>query len=38
MIFWSSWGGFGGNSSGYRRQRAWTADGAGGYIEEGRGA
>jgi hypothetical protein len=38
MVFWSSWGGFGGNSPGYRRQRRVTADGAGGYVEEERGA
>lgn len=39
MLFWSSWGGFGGNSgTGYRRQRRVGSDGAGGYIEEERGA
>lgn len=36
MIFWSSWGGFGGGR-GYRRQRTVTRDSAGGYIEEERG-
>ena len=34
MVFWSSWGGFGGSS--YRRQRRVTPDGAGGSIEEER--
>ena len=39
MLFWTSWGGFGGSSSsGYRRQRRVASDGAGGYIEEERGA
>lgn len=39
MLFWSSWGGFGGGSStGYRRQRRVAPDGAGGYVEEERGA
>ena len=36
MIFWSSWGGFGGRT-GYRRERRVMRDGAGGYIEEDRG-
>ena len=31
MVFWSSWGGFGG---GYRRQRRVVNDGAGGYVED----
>ena len=35
MIFWSSWGGFGGG--GYRRERRVMRDGAGGYVEEERG-
>jgi hypothetical protein len=34
IIFWNSWGGFGG--SGTRRQRRVTPDGAGGYVEEER--
>ena len=33
LVFWSSWGGFGG---GYRRQRRVVNDGAGGYVEEDR--
>jgi hypothetical protein len=38
MLFWSSWGGFGGGSStGYRRQRRVASDGAGGYVEDERG-
>jgi hypothetical protein len=38
IMFWSSWGGFGGAASGgYRRQRRVTQDGAGGYVEEERG-
>jgi hypothetical protein len=37
LMFWSSWGGFGGASGGgYRRQRRVTTDGAGGYVEEER--
>jgi Domain of unknown function (DUF6458) len=35
MVFWSSWGGFGGGS--YHRQRRVARDGAGGYVEEERG-
>jgi sulfite exporter TauE/SafE len=33
IVFWSSWGGFGG---GYRRQRRVVNDGAGGYVEDDR--
>ena len=36
MLFWSSWGGFGGGT-GYRRERRVTSDGAGGYVEQSRG-
>ena len=36
IIFWSSWGGFGGGGD-YRRQRRVMSDGAGGYVEEDRG-
>jgi hypothetical protein len=37
IVFWSSWGGFGGSGrGGYRRQRRVTQDGAGGYVEEER--
>jgi hypothetical protein len=36
IIFWNSWGGFGGGSGGYRRERRVTPDGAGGYTEEER--
>ena len=35
MIFWSSWGGFGGGS--YHRQRRVAQDGAGGFVEDERG-
>ena len=35
MVFWSSWGGFGGGGS-YRRQRRVTSDGAGGFVEQER--
>ncbi len=35
IIFWSSWGGFGGG--GYHRQRRVMRDGAGGYVEDERG-
>ena len=35
IVFWSSWGGFGGGN-GYRRQRRVSSDGAGGYVEEDR--
>jgi hypothetical protein len=35
VVFWSSWGGFGGNTV-QRRQRRITRDGAGGFIEEER--
>jgi hypothetical protein len=35
MIFWQSWGGFGGSGD-TRRQRRVTPDGAGGYTEEER--
>ena len=35
IMFWSSWGGFGGRA-GYRRQRSVTSDGAGGFVEEER--
>jgi hypothetical protein len=39
MLFWSTWGGFAGSSSsGYRRQRRVASDGAGGYVEDERGA
>jgi hypothetical protein len=35
LVFWSSWGGFGGGPSGYRRSRRVVNDGAGGsYVEE----
>jgi hypothetical protein len=35
IVFWSSWGGFGGGQSGYRRSRRVVSDGAGGsYVEE----
>lgn len=35
IAFWSSWGGFGGSSGGYRRSRRVVHDGAGGtYMEE----
>ena len=38
IVFWSSWGGFGGSAAGgYRRQRRVTKDGAGGFVEEERG-
>jgi hypothetical protein len=36
MVFWSSWGGFGGGA--YRRQRRVSRDNAGGYTEEERGS
>jgi hypothetical protein len=38
IMFWSSWGGFGGRGAGggYRRQRTVTPDGTGGYVEEER--
>ena len=38
IMFWSSWGGFGGvaGGGGYRRQHRVTQDGAGGYVEEER--
>ena len=36
IVFWSSWGGFGGGA-GYHRQRRVVRDGAGGYVEEERG-
>jgi len=36
IVFWSSWGGFGGAGDGYRRQRRVTTDGTGGYVEEER--
>jgi len=36
IMFWSSWGGFGGGDA-YRRQHRVVRDGAGGYIEEDRG-
>jgi hypothetical protein len=36
IMFWNSWGGFGSNGGGYRRQRRVTSDGAGGYVEEER--
>jgi hypothetical protein len=36
IMFWSSWGGFGGSARGYRRQRRVSRDGAGGYVEEER--
>ena len=35
IVFWSSWGGFGGPGGGYRRSRRVVRDGAGGsYVEE----
>jgi hypothetical protein len=39
IMFWSTWGGFGGRGAGggYRRQRRVTRDDAGGYVEEERG-
>ena len=36
IMFWSTWGGFGVNAGGYRRQRRVTKDGAGGFVEEER--
>jgi hypothetical protein len=37
IMFWSTWGGFGGSAGGgYRRQRRVSSDGAGGYVEEER--
>lgn len=36
IMFWNSWGGFGGSAGGYRRQRRVTPDGTGGYVEEER--
>ena len=37
IVFWSSWGGFGGGvGGGYRRQRRVSSDGAGGFVEEER--
>ena len=36
IVFWTSWGGFGGSAGGYRRQRRVTQDGAGGFVEEER--
>ena len=37
IVFWSSWGGFGGGAgAGYRRQRRVSSDGAGGFVEEER--
>ena len=36
IMFWSTWGGFGGSAGGYRRQRRVTKDGAGGFVEEER--
>jgi hypothetical protein len=35
IMFWSTWGGFGG---GYRRQRRVSSDGAGGFVEQDRGS
>jgi hypothetical protein len=35
IVYWSSWGGFGGSAGGYRRSRRVVRDGAGGtYVEE----
>jgi len=37
IVFWSSWGGFGGAAGGgYRRQRRVSSDGAGGFVDEER--
>jgi len=37
IVFWSTWGGFGGSAGGgYRRQRRVTQDDTGGYVEEER--
>jgi len=38
IMFWSTWGGFGGAAvgGGYRRQRRVSSDGSGGYVEEER--
>ena len=37
IMFWSTWGGFGGaTGGGYRRQRRVTKDGTGGFVEEER--
>jgi hypothetical protein len=37
IVFWNTWGGFGGTAGGgSRRQRRVTQDGAGGYVEEER--
>jgi uncharacterized membrane protein YidH (DUF202 family) len=35
IMFWSTWGRFGG---GYRRQRRVSSDGAGGFVEQDRGS
>ena len=35
LVFWSTWGGFGGD--GYRRRRRVMRDGDGGYVEEEQG-
>ena len=37
IAFWSTWGGFGGGSDGYRRRRRVMSDGQGGYVEEEQG-
>jgi hypothetical protein len=38
IMFWGSWGGFGGGrAGGYRRERRVTSDGAGGFVEQDRG-
>jgi hypothetical protein len=37
IMFWSTWGGFGGTAGGgYRRQRRVSSDGAGGFVDEER--
>ena len=37
IMFWSTWGGFGGSAGGgYRRQHRVTQDGAGGFVEDER--
>jgi hypothetical protein len=37
ILYWSSWGGFGGAAAGYRRSRRVVRDGAGGTYAEERG-
>ncbi len=36
LVFWSTWGGFGGGDA-YRRRRRVVRDGDGGYVEEEQG-